>query len=176
MKALFGSDFKGYYSFDSANSKIVFTQLEQPLDLSNFLVITNATRNIIIYNFADPAKGAASFNGQDLMLDYSTAAMENSDVLQIYIDVQREDPSLLRRMFALLMSPLGYDKSLQRYRNTVVLESGTVSTVSTVSTVAAVTTLTTAATLTNLGTLSSERLVLNQNIAAWTASHRALIT
>jgi hypothetical protein len=76
-------------------------------------------------------------------------------------------------MFALLMSPLGYDKSLQRYRNTVVLESGTVSTVSTVNTVTA---LTAAATLTNLGTLSSERLVLNQNIAAWTASHRALIT
>jgi hypothetical protein len=173
MKALFGSDFKGYYRFDSANSKIVFTQLEQPLDLSNFLVITNATRNIIIYNFADSAKGAASFNGQDLMLDYNTSAMANSDVLQIYIDVQREDPSLLRRMFALLMSPLGYDKSLQRYRNTVVLESGTVSTV---STVAAVTTLATAATLTNLGTLSSERLVLNENTAAWTASHRARIT
>jgi hypothetical protein len=79
----------------------------------------------------------------------------------------------LSRITQFLLAPLGYRKDTQRYQVSAVLESGTVSTVSTVSTV---TTVTTAASLTNLGTLSSERLVLNQNFAAWSAVHRARIS
>ena len=43
--------------------------------------------------------------------------------------------SLLLRIFNLLMSPMGFDRSLPRQRVTAVVESGTVTTVSTVTTV-----------------------------------------
>jgi len=41
--------------------------------------------------------------------------------------------NLLFRILQMLMAPLGYDKSLQRTRGTVVIESGTVTTVSTIT-------------------------------------------
>lgn len=41
--------------------------------------------------------------------------------------------TLLRRMLLLLLAPLGYDKSLRRYRQTAVIESGTVTHVLTLS-------------------------------------------
>ena len=46
-----------------------------------------------------------------------------------------EAGNLLMRILQMLMAPLGYDKSLGRQRGTVVVESGTVTTVSTVTTV-----------------------------------------
>jgi hypothetical protein len=60
--------------------------------LNSLLLITNVTRNLIIYNFADPSLGATrSYNTTtDLTtftLTYDTsAAMASSDILQIYID------------------------------------------------------------------------------------------
>lgn len=41
--------------------------------------------------------------------------------------------TLLRRILLLLLAPLGYDKSLRRYRQTTVIESGTLTTCNTVS-------------------------------------------
>lgn len=76
----------------------------------------------------------------------------------------------LSRIAQFLLAPLGYRKDTQRYQVSALIESGTVTTVSTVTTV------TTASSLTNFGTLSSERLVLNQNLAAWAAVHRSRIT
>lgn len=83
---------------------------------------------------------------------------------------------LLVRIGNMLMSPLGYSKDLQRYRQTAVIESGTVTTVSTVSTVTTVTTVTTVSGVTNLNGLAADRLVLNQNFSAWAATHRSRIT
>ena len=60
--------------------------------LNSLLIITNVTRNLIIYNFADPSLGATvSYNSTtDLTtftLTYNTAAaMASSDILQIYVD------------------------------------------------------------------------------------------
>jgi hypothetical protein len=81
---------------------------------------------------------------------------------------------ILQRIFNILSSPLGYDKSQQRQRVTAVVESGTVTTVSTVTTV---TTLTTAGTLTNVGTsFNGDMLQRAANMSAWRNSVRSLIS
>lgn len=60
--------------------------------LSNLLLITNTTRNTIIYNFADPTQvSTISYNPttniSTITLGYNTAAaMANTDKLMIYID------------------------------------------------------------------------------------------
>jgi hypothetical protein len=60
--------------------------------LSNLLLITNATKNIIIYNFADTTQTStllydATTNVTTITLGYNTAAsMSNSDKLMIYVD------------------------------------------------------------------------------------------
>jgi hypothetical protein len=70
-------------------------------DIKRLLVITNVTRNIILYNFADPSKGAtynySSATGRTTYtLATNTATMSSSDKLQIYVDsdVQAITPSL----------------------------------------------------------------------------------
>ena len=67
-------------------------------------------------------------------------------------------------------SPRGYDKSLQRQRATVLVESGTVTTVTTVTTVATVTNLST------IDTLQGRIQVYGQNLAAWHSVVRSRIS
>jgi hypothetical protein len=77
---------------------------------------------------------------------------------------------LLVRMLSYLNAPMGYDKSLQRQRGTVLVESGTVTTVTTVTTVAAVTSLN------NIDTYNARMTVLDTNRTAWAQCVRARIT
>jgi len=81
--------------------------------------------------------------------------------------------SWLRRIFDRLSSPPAYDSSLDRSRGTVVLESGTVTTVSTVTTC---TTVTTVAGLTNIDGRNGAMLIDQTNLSAWANCHRARIT
>lgn len=70
------------YTFDASAQTIVsadFTSLEK------IQIITNVTDNIIIYNFADAAKGGA-LSGTTLTLDYDTTAMDDADKLQIFVE------------------------------------------------------------------------------------------
>ena len=78
--------------------------------------------------------------------------------------------NLLGRILQMLMAPLGYDKSLQRQRGTVLVESGTVTTVTTVTTVAAVTSLN------NIDTYNARMTVLDTNRTAWAQCVRSCIT
>ena len=78
-----------------------------------------------------------------------------------------EASSLLGRILRALLSPLGYDFSLQRYRQTAVVESGTITAVTTVAT------MTNAA---NIGGIQAQLLVNGQNISAWQACVRSRIT
>jgi hypothetical protein len=71
---------------------------------------------------------------------------------------------LLTRMLNYLNSPMGYDKSLQRQRATVLVESGTVTTVTTVTT------------LSNIDTYNARMTVLDTNRTAWAQCVRARIT
>lgn len=107
MKQLLSVDTPGSYSFDKTAKTVTFSGLRDDITLSNILLITNVTANIIIYNFADSTKGAVSFNNNVLTLDYDTSAMANTDVLQIFLDVPSNEESLhdlLRRMNKILES------------------------------------------------------------------------
>jgi hypothetical protein len=77
---------------------------------------------------------------------------------------------MLNRIYQMLASPRGYDKSLQRQRGTVVLESGTVTTV---------TTVTTCSTVTNIAALGNEQPQIMARAmarASWRANVRACIS
>lgn len=66
--------------------------------------------------------------------------------------------NFLWRILQMLLAPLGYDKSLQRYRQTAIIESGTVTTV------------------TNINGMNGDMLVRGQVNAAWALNVRARIT
>ena len=107
MKQLLATDTPGSYTFDKTAKTITFSGLRDSITLSNILLITNVTANTIIYNFADSASGAVSFNNNIMTLDYDTSAMANTDVLQIFLDLPSNEESLhdlLRRMNKLLES------------------------------------------------------------------------
>lgn len=72
------------YTFSAATKQITFTDYPS-LKLDQILLITNVNDNIIIYNFADPTAGG-TLTGNVLTLTYNTAAMSNTDRLQIFID------------------------------------------------------------------------------------------
>lgn len=74
---------------------------------------------------------------------------------------------LLTRLLQYLNAPQGYDKSLQRQRGTVVVESGTVT---------AVTTVTTVTSLNNYDGYNARMPVLDTNRTAWAQCVRARIT
>lgn len=70
------------YTFDASAKTINsadFTLLEK------IQLITNVTDQVIIYNFADTAKGG-SLSGTTLTLEYDTTSMDDADKLQIFID------------------------------------------------------------------------------------------
>jgi hypothetical protein len=75
--------------------------------------------------------------------------------------------SLLGRILRALLSPLGYDFSIQRYRQSAVVESGTITAVTTVAT------LTNQA---NIGGVQAQLLANGQNVSAWQACVRSRIT
>jgi hypothetical protein len=181
MKRLLGVDLDGSWTFTpgiAGSGTIAFNGVT--LGLNQILLITNATQNTIIYNFADATKGAASYSGGVLTLDASTAGQGAGDSLQIYVDVDEPQmidiPSksamslLLTRILSILYAPLGYAKDLQRYRATTLIESGTVTTVTTV------TTCSTVSNVVQFGGLAAERIVNSANMSAWAAAHRSRIT
>jgi hypothetical protein len=120
MKVLFQD-----YTFNAATKQITFNTTDV-VSLNQVLVITNVTDNIIIYNFADPAKGGTILNNV-LTLTFDTTTMSNTDSLQIFLDLYgtpsteettvllNESVVLLRKMVK-LMEPLGTQDTQQRQR------------------------------------------------------------
>jgi hypothetical protein len=101
----------------------------------------------------------------------------------VAVDVSDDSPlpvadkhsgNLLMRILQMLMSPLGYDKSLQRQRGTVVVE--TLPTLAAVTTVTTVTTVGAVTSLNNIDTYSARMIVLDQNRSAWAQCVRSRIT
>lgn len=72
------------YTFDASAQTVTLTGLTSAT-LENVLLITNVTDGIIIYNFAEAAKGATIASGV-LTLDYDTTSMDDADRLQIWYD------------------------------------------------------------------------------------------
>ena len=80
---------------------------------------------------------------------------------------------MLQRIYQMLASPRGYDKSLQRQRGTVVLESGTVTTVTTVTTCSTVTSV---SNLAGFGNEQPQIMARAMARASWRANVRACIS
>ena len=121
MKQLLGTDITGSYTFNPSGKTVTFSGLSRSITLSNILLITNVTKNTIIYNFADTATGAVSFNNNVLTLTFDTTSHSSSDVLQVFLDVESKEESLhdlLRRMNKLLESNAVVDLQ-QRQRITI---------------------------------------------------------
>ena len=76
------------YTFVAASRTIT---IDGNYNLSSLLLITNVTRNVIIYNFANPSLGAtAAYNSTTdkttFTLVFNTGGQANADNLQIYVD------------------------------------------------------------------------------------------
>lgn len=114
------------YKFDSSAKTVVFSKYSS-IELNRLLLITNATRNTIIYNFASPALGGVvSKNTITLFTD--TSMMSNEDKLQIFYE-NDDTPStdqmitLLNRIVSSLRGAQNIDNS-DRIR--VVLDSNNI--------------------------------------------------
>lgn len=76
------------YTFNTINKTITLTDaLFSSLILENLLLVTNVTKNTIIYNFADVTSGSATVSGNVITLTNLLASMSNTDKLQIYYDI-----------------------------------------------------------------------------------------
>ena len=78
----------GQYTFDASEKTVKVTG---NISIERFLVITNVTRNEIIYSFSSASKGgAAAYNGAEdkttLSLVYDTTSHNDSDKLQVFVE------------------------------------------------------------------------------------------
>jgi hypothetical protein len=78
--------------------------------------------------------------------------------------------SLLSRILNVLLSPMGFDRSLSRQRVTAVVESGTVTTVTTVTTVSSL------SNVASIGGYNAAVQALGINLTAWAQCVRSRIT
>jgi len=72
------------YIFSAASRQITFSSYSS-LNLNQLLLVTNVSKNTIIYNFADPTVGG-NISTNVLTLSANTTSMSDSDSLQIFID------------------------------------------------------------------------------------------
>jgi hypothetical protein len=76
------------YTFDASDKKVTLTGILVPLQ--RVLLIVNATRNQVIFNFAEAGRGAVnveSVSGNTVItLQYDTTAFADTDSLTIYYD------------------------------------------------------------------------------------------
>lgn len=86
MKQLVGSDL-GAYTFSASGKTVSITGLTITLKLEQILLITNVTRGIVLFNFADATLGGTINGSNVITLTCSTSGMSDADRLQIYIDV-----------------------------------------------------------------------------------------
>jgi hypothetical protein len=128
MKRMIGIDL-GSYIFNASNRQITISGVSSLL-LSQFLLITNVTDNVIIYNFADPNAGGTltqSSSNYVLTLTYNTSSMSNSDSLQIFVEVEdttADSLLILRKILKVLESNAVVDP---KQRQKVVIDAiGTV--------------------------------------------------
>lgn len=77
------------YSFNKTAKTVTINGFSSAIALDQLLLITNVTRNTIIYSFADPLLGGTitGTNPSVLTLTYDTSAMDDADRLQIFMDV-----------------------------------------------------------------------------------------
>lgn len=78
------------YTFDAAAKTITLTDFDT-VDLSRLSLITNVTKGVILFNFADSTR-TATVTGNVIQLDYINAGFSNSDKLRIDYDSPYGEP------------------------------------------------------------------------------------
>lgn len=136
---------------------------------------------------AKAASREVTYSGETAQVQVvGLATLDGSDDAKIVADVGGSNPlptqesggamSLLSRILNVLMSPMGFDRSLSRQRVTGIIESGTVTTVSTVTTVTTCSTVSSVSNVAAIGAYSAQIQVLGINLTAWAQCVRARIT
>lgn len=80
------------YTFNKTAKTVTFTDYGS-ITLDRVVLITNVTRNIIIYNFADPLKGGTVATNV-LTLTFDTSAQADADKLLIYYEDENATQSV----------------------------------------------------------------------------------
>jgi hypothetical protein len=111
--------------------------------------------------------GGVLFQRMKLTHGADGTAVDVSDVAPMPVQEMGGASSVLTRILSVLMSPMGFDRSLSRQRVTAILESGTVTQVTTLGTV-----LNAAA----LGGDQAQLLTRGSNLSAWALVVRSRIT
>lgn len=160
------------YVFNKASKQITFTSLDS-IDLEQILLITNVVTNTIIYNFSDPSAGG-SVLGNVLTLDYDTSSMNDTDELQIFIDMSDSDntKAILNTIVTGMEGIMSQLQSIKKSqgipdpagRVRVLPEGGSVGTVSTVTTVSTVSSVSNIAAI---GSFTPQQMVMSQTNMAW---------
>lgn len=161
------------YTFNKVAKTVTLNEYTS-ISLSNVLLVTNVTSNIIVYNFADPLRGGTVLTNV-LTLNYDTSSMSNSDILQIFYEdadalgkTSVDDlATAIRTLILVLANPSYIDKSANQMRAQI---TGSLTTAGTVSTVATVTGLT------NIDGYQGKSLMIADNINAWANVVRSSIT
>ena len=98
MKKLIGIEVGGY-SFNAATGTIEISGV--PLTESSILLVVHVPTNTIIYNFASTAKNGILTLPGTLVLDVDTTSYNNSDALQIFVDIDvPQEVSLVKDDFS----------------------------------------------------------------------------
>lgn len=111
---------------------------------------------------ASISTSCSSIDGKTPNLVSGRVPVDGSGVVQPVADAQ--SGNLLQQILQMLIAPLGYDKSLGRQRGTVVVESGTVTTVTNLTS------------LNGIGGYSAQMQVFDTNRTSWAQCVRSRIT
>lgn len=99
------------YVFSASANTVTSTSFSS---LESILLITNVSRNTILYNFADNTLGG-SLVGNVLTLIKDCSSMSDSDLLQIFIDTPNTDFEYLNALLASGLAEIV--RQLQSIRN-----------------------------------------------------------
>ena len=171
------------YTFNVATKRVTFLDYST-LRLDSLLLITNVTRNVIIYNFADTEAGA-TISGNIVTLKADLTGMLNTDQLQIFYesaDIPATEGSILDlgaslhwlKRIADLVEPLSTQDAASRVRiniDAVGYNSGTLPvSMSSLPTLANVTTI---SNLQNIGGVDYRWPIFDNARAVYAAGVRA---
>ena len=135
---------------------------------------------------AKAASREVSYSGETAQMQVvALATVAGADDAKTVSDVSETAPLptqdvslwwMLNRIYQMLASPRGYDRSQQRQRSTAIIESGTVTTVSTVTTVTTCSTVTAVNNLAAFGNEQPQIMARAMARASWRANVRACIS
>lgn len=98
MKKLIGVDV-GSYTFNAATKTIVISNVE--LKNESVLLVVHVPTNSILYNFVSSTKNGVLTLPGTLVLDVDTTSYNNSDALQIFVDIDvPQEVSLVKDDFS----------------------------------------------------------------------------